>query len=62
MEDSQWADTLRASLAELTQRLVDYLPSLAGALALVLAGWLLAALLRGLTRRVAKRMDWLPVS
>ncbi len=59
MQYSEWAASLRAGLAEAMQRIMDYLPSLAGALALVLVGWLLAALLRGLTRRLAKRLDWL---
>lgn len=59
MNYSNWLEALRSGLAELTQRLSIYLPSILGALALLFGGWILARLLRGLIRRLARPLDWL---
>jgi hypothetical protein len=50
---------LRQSTAEIGERIVDFLPSLIGALLLVLAGWLLARLLRALTVRATMLVETL---
>ena len=57
MNYSQWPEALRSGLADFTDRLADFLPNLLGALALMLGGWLLARLLRGIIRRLARHFD-----
>ncbi len=59
MNYSQWVETLTGGLDDLGQKLTDYLPNLLGAAALLLGGWLVARLLRALTRRLARHLDWL---
>lgn len=52
-----YADALDRALRLTLDRLVEHLPNLAGALGLLLVGWLLASLLRMLTRRGAGLLD-----
>lgn len=59
MKHSQWSEALQVWFGGFLQRLIDFLPQLAGALALLLLGWLLARLARGLCRRLSRSMDWL---
>jgi hypothetical protein len=56
---SQWGEALRGGLVELVRKLVEYLPGLLGALALLLGGWILARLLRRLIVSLASRFGWL---
>jgi small-conductance mechanosensitive channel len=44
MNYSQWTKALGASAAQMIQRVISFLPDLLGAVAMVLLGWLLAAL------------------
>jgi small-conductance mechanosensitive channel len=50
---------LREATADIGERIVEFLPSLLGALLLVLAGWLLARILRALTVRGALLVETL---
>ena len=59
MDYAQWLAVLQEGLADLARRLTEFLPSLLGAVALLLGGWLLARLLRALIRRLARHFDWL---
>ena len=59
MDYTQWVAAFEAGLADLVRRLTEFLPSLLGAVALLVGGWLLARLLRGLIRRLARHFDWL---
>lgn len=52
---AQLIDVFRDTLAEL----VTYLPVVLTAIAVLLIGWLLAHLVRGLVRRALESMDWL---
>ena len=44
-------DSLSAALAQIVARLIEYLPSVLGAMLLLLAGWLVARILRGVAVR-----------
>jgi len=44
-------DSLSAALAQIVARLIEYLPSVLGAVLLLLAGWLVARILRGVAVR-----------
>jgi small-conductance mechanosensitive channel len=50
---------LAAATSEILQRIVDFLPSLIGALLLVIAGWLIGRILRALTVRAALLVETL---
>ncbi len=52
-----FADALNRALSATTDRLLDHLPQLLGAAALVLVGWVLARLLRVAARRGAALLD-----
>jgi len=54
---SEEGESLKELISHLTDRVVQWLPSLLGAIALLLAGWLLARLLRSLTRRLLQLFD-----
>lgn len=53
-----WADVLMTSFREVVQRLALVTPRLVALLALVLAGWLVAALARRLTLRILRAADF----
>ncbi len=53
-----WADVLMTSFREVVQRLALVTPRLLALLALVLAGWLVAALARRLTVRILRAADF----
>lgn len=55
--DAQWQQATFAALADWGQAILDFLPSLAAAAGLLLAGWLLARLLRSGTVRLARTFD-----
>lgn len=55
---SLWAKEVSAAAAGLTGRLIDYLPTLIGAVLILLAGWVIARLLRAVSTRVLR---WLNV-
>lgn len=57
--DYGWATTLGETIVQLARRIGDYLPNLLAAAALVLAGWVVAWLLRGLVARLLARLEWL---
>lgn len=50
-------DTLAAAAAAIFDRVVDYLPSVFGAVLLLIVGWALARLLRALTMRAVLLLD-----
>lgn len=52
-----WSTALRGAFAQIAERLAQLAPSLLGALALLLAGWILARILRALTIRLAGLLD-----
>lgn len=52
-----WSTALRGVFSQLTERLVHFMPNLLGALALLLAGWIVARLLRSVTIRLAHLLD-----
>jgi small-conductance mechanosensitive channel len=52
MGASIWDTAVGRTVAEFLRRAVEYLPSVAGAIALMLAGWLLAIVLRAIAARV----------
>ncbi|HQU16936.1 MAG: hypothetical protein B7Z66_06485 [Chromatiales bacterium 21-64-14] len=52
-----WSTALRGVFSQLTERLVHFMPNLLGALALLLAGWITARLLRSVTIRLAHLLD-----
>jgi len=54
---TEQGESLKAVVSHLAERLVHWLPSLLGALALLLAGWLLARVVRALTRRLMSLVD-----
>lgn len=55
MNVEQWAGAPTASVVQIANVILEYLPSVFGSLALLLAGWLVAALLRTGTRHIAER-------
>ena len=59
MDYAQWVAALRSSLDRSIERAADHLPSVLGALALLLLGWILARVFRALTRRLIRGLDWL---
>lgn len=52
-----WSTALRSAFEQLGDRLAQLVPSLVGALLLLLAGWVAARLLRSLTIRLAHLLD-----
>jgi hypothetical protein len=54
---TQFSDALARAGSGTVERMLAYLPQLLGALALLLVGWLLARLLRALTRRATALLD-----
>jgi hypothetical protein len=54
-----WGADLMAVFRDTLASLVTYLPVVLTALAVLLIGWLLARLVRGLVRRALESMDWL---
>jgi hypothetical protein len=57
MDFTRYGDALRATLAGITNSARVFLPNLLGAVALLVAGWLLASLLQRLSSRLARRFD-----
>lgn len=58
MEDlSVWAKEVSAAAASLAGRFVEYLPTLVGALIILLAGWLIARLVRTAVVRLARWLN-----
>ncbi|MEA1970548.1 MAG: hypothetical protein U9N37_02880 [Thermodesulfobacteriota bacterium] len=49
-----WSDVLFSSVSTIFTKLADLLPNLIGALLLLLIGWLVAKLCRGLTKKMLK--------
>jgi hypothetical protein len=54
-----WGAQLVAVFGDTVESLVTYLPVVLAALAVLLGGWLIALVLRGLVRRALESMDWL---
>jgi hypothetical protein len=54
-----WGAQLIAVFGETFASLITYLPVVLTAIAVLLIGWLLAHLIRGLVRRALESMDWL---
>lgn len=54
-----WGTDLMAVFRDTLASLVTYLPVVLTALAVLLIGWLLARIVRGLVRRALESMDWL---
>lgn len=54
MEAQNWAAQLSDSIGRVALRVLEYLPNILGAVALVLIGWLVARLLRAIVSRIAK--------
>ncbi len=54
-----WGAQLVAVFSDTLASLVTYLPVVLTAIAVLLIGWLLAILIRGLVRRALESMDWL---
>jgi small-conductance mechanosensitive channel len=54
MDYTQWAETLSFSATRLVERGIAFLPNILTALALVLLGWLLARILRGVCERITR--------
>src|SRR5688572_8698960 len=54
-----WGAQLIAVFSETFASLITYLPVVLTSIAVLLIGWLLAILLRGLVRRALESMDWL---
>ncbi|NQV44751.1 MAG: mechanosensitive ion channel [Rhodospirillales bacterium] len=52
-----WSAPIVAAASRMLQDLLEYLPQLAGALATLLIGWLVARILRGLTIRLIGGLD-----
>ena len=55
----EWGAQLIAVFRDTFASLVTYLPVVLTAIAVLLIGWLLAHLIRGLVRRALESMDWL---
>ncbi|MBA1145919.1 mechanosensitive ion channel [Ectothiorhodospiraceae bacterium WFHF3C12] len=54
-----WLETAETGLRSLLDSAVAFLPQLAGAAALLLTGWLLAIVLRAVTRRGVRALGWM---
>ncbi len=54
MEAQNWAAQLSDSIGRVALKILEYLPNILGALALVLIGWLVARLLRAIVSKIAK--------
>src|SRR5687768_9387747 len=54
-----WGAELMAAFSDTLASLVTYLPVVLAAVAVLLLGWLLAVLVRGVVRRGLESMDWL---
>ncbi len=54
MDYTHWAETLSLSATRLIERGIAFLPNVLTALALVLLGWLLARILRGVCERITR--------
>ncbi|HWN39252.1 MAG TPA: hypothetical protein VNP02_12185 [Gammaproteobacteria bacterium] len=54
-----WGAQLIAVFRDTVESIVTYLPIVLTAIAVLLIGWLLAHLIRGLVRRALESMDWL---
>jgi small-conductance mechanosensitive channel len=54
MDYTQWAETLSFSATRLVERGIAFLPNILTALALVLLGWVLARILRGVCERITR--------
>lgn len=65
-EVSLWVEQATASIARLMGQFIEYLPTLLGVFAILVIGWIVASLLRRLTRRmllgfnsvVERNVDW----
>lgn len=55
MDERTWTESLAEPLARVGQRVLEYLPSVLGCLLLLAIGWVIAWLLRALTRHLAER-------
>ncbi|MBI1355325.1 MAG: hypothetical protein GC160_13330 [Acidobacteria bacterium] len=53
MNATEWAAVVNRTVEAQIERLIGFLPDLAAALAIILVGWALALLARGLVRRIA---------
>lgn len=58
-EYKQWVEIIKANYGEVAGAVIEYLPSLAGAVFLLLIGWLLAHLLRSLVHKLGQKFDHL---
>lgn len=56
MDTGSWVAALERAGEELSQALIDYLPRIAVAVAIVLAGWVVARILRWSTRRLTVKI------
>ena len=54
MDAQNWAAQLSDSIGRVAIKVLEYLPNILGALALVLIGWIVARLLRAIVSRIAK--------
>lgn len=54
MDAQTWAAQLSDSIGRVALKVLDYLPNILGALALVLIGWIVARVLRAVVSRIAK--------
>lgn len=54
MDAQNWAAQLSDSIGRVALKVLEYLPNILGALALVVIGWLVARLLRAVVSRIAK--------
>ncbi len=54
MDAQNWAAQLSDSIARVALKVLEYLPNILGALALVLIGWIVARVLRAIVSRIAK--------
>ncbi|MEF8792377.1 mechanosensitive ion channel family protein [Thiohalorhabdus sp.] len=57
MAAGQWRQDLMGGLAEWSEAFLAFLPSLGAAAGILLGGWLVARLLRGASRRIARTLD-----
>jgi small-conductance mechanosensitive channel len=57
-EGASWIEAAETGLTRFLEAFLDFLPQLLGAAALLLAGWLLAALLRMVTVRAVRGLGW----
>lgn len=57
-ERADWIETLEAGFARLLDAFLNYLPQVVGAVLLLLAGWVVAALLRMVTVRAVRGLGW----